>query len=263
MSMRMMIAIALVGCATNEAGGDFGADWPSSGARASEGARCVVVELDNSEPIAVAAVRARFTGAEHLTVYRVAADTALAATPQPCEPLAGAEPILVATAAWHELVLPEGIAFAFAAHQRLRLELGAGEAQEASVEIDVAPAGTIAAATVEHVGFAAADVGPNSAVVVDDFIAMPPAYDDARYFGFVGHTGRHGVGVRIAIAGDASTDKIPVYLPAAFDAAAPATSTIAPRGLPDGGRFYVQCAYYNPTAEGLDELCGFWAYTTR
>ncbi|MEO8699616.1 MAG: hypothetical protein ABI867_06210 [Kofleriaceae bacterium] len=235
--MKMLGLVLLAAC-VDPGGDELVVRWRDSSTR------CSVVELEDA--VDAGALRIDFTGGDQVTLRRA------------CD----GDPVIVATREQPELVLPEGVAFAFAAHQSLAIEAGPGVEVD-SIAVTITPREhATATAVVTHVALPAIAVGVNAAVVEAGTIAMVAPLDAATYVAFVGHTHRYGTGVRIAITTDAITDRIPVYLPIDFAWAAPPTQVIGPLAMPGGGRFYVQCAYYNTgTTPVTDELCGFWAYT--
>lgn len=220
----------------------------------TEETTCSTLELTSDAPIDVHSIHVALGRANHVAIYRATREGAA------CGPMAGGAPLFVATHGKETLVLPEGVVYSFTAHERLFVETD-GAAVETLDLVPSDPGEIVTEAEITYVSLASPVELPANAASVRDGFVVPLGERDTRYFAFVGHTRRYGVGVSVAISTGVLFDKVPLYFPVGFHPEAPPMFTTTPRPLPADGSFYLQCSYFNVSAaRATDETCGFWAY---
>jgi hypothetical protein len=241
------------------------AEWSADLIAFGDTTLCATVELSNDSAIMAAEIAIEFSGADRVVVYRSEERPDERAVE--CEPLAGGAPLAIARSSGDKLRLEPGLGYALAPHQRLRIEVQASHGSSPPVRQHVTIAVSadqgahrpVSMVAFEHRDF---ELAPNAAGRASRFIQLPRELATARFAAFAAHTGAHGAGVQVATAASPTGDRVLVHAPAAHHWSAPAFTVHEPAiAVPEGGGFYVQCQYYNPTARVVDdELCGFWAY---
>jgi hypothetical protein len=101
-----------------------------------ETTQCVILQLSNETPQMLRRIRSVIShGSHHLIAYRVPDATPLHPEPAPCQAFeditSGVSPVIIAETADSEVIYPDGVGLAFAAHQKIKLEehfLNAGDA---------------------------------------------------------------------------------------------------------------------------------------
>ena len=245
----------------------------------TDATQCVVLQLSNADEIYVHQLHV--TGAHHMIVYRDDVDQTESATPSDCTPFSGAldpsgmvAPLMVTSHHDDELTLPDGVAYRFAPHQMIRIELhyinsGDSPTQEsATAEFYAVDKSTIHdEAGVMLIGTPDVALPPNATATVDQAFVpsqADPDLVDASVFAAAGFTHQYGTAVGVSGMGQ----RAPIYAPQSFEWNAPSVTTIdPPLAVAADQSFDVACSYYNSTAGAIgfgsspaDEVCFFWAY---
>ena len=268
---------------------------PVTVAAGVESTQCVWLRLGNDAEIKVHQVHNTLSASSHhLIVYKDDMDTTEQTTPMPCQPFTGAlnttgmiQPLIITQKKDDELTLPGGVAYTFAPHQMVKLEMHyintTDVDQMASAQVNVFsadPAGIHDEAAVLFNG--SPDIGtpgtsiPAGAVpgstgtVLHEFMTIPDYLDlsASHIFAITGHTHRHGIDMEVNTAPSKGGALTPVYKPNPFNWAEPETTIqVTPFSVPKGGGFDFTCAYDNTGGAAVkfgesanDEMCFFWAY---
>lgn len=290
--------IGLSGCSSNDdgAGGADGPGGPTmlNGEKytatwgpvlvqpGTENTQCAVVTLDNDKPIKVHQMHNVLGNtSHHMIVYRDDA-SAPQATPQDCQPFAGTltataatSPIMITQRHDETLTLPDGVAYSFAAHQKIRLEMHFLNATDkpqmisGTAEFHAAyPEQVRDEADFLFIGTPDISIGPGTSPTITGYFTPPPSLEGSKFFAITGHTHQLGTGVEVSIAADRAAPRTSIYAPKPFSWSEPETKMQEPAfQLPAGGGFDFSCSYRNPTGRTVkfgesteDEMCFFWAY---
>lgn len=298
---RLVLALALsssIGCG-KEAGSDPPADAPMlEGEKFSlkwgpvnvpagrEETQCVWMRLGNDTEIKVHQMHNTLNAASHhLIVYKDDHDTAEQLTPVPCQPFTGAlnttgmiAPIAITQKHDDMIFLPNGVAYTFAPHQMVKLEMhylnASDTAQDVEATVDFFAADP---ATIQHeasilfTGSPDIDIMPGETKTLHQFFTVPPYLDlsQAKIFAITGHTHKLGTDVKVRVAPSKTGPMTEVYAPSPFKWDEPETTTYngAPFSIPSGGGLDFECTWTNTTNQQVgfgesatDEMCFFWAY---
>ena len=256
-----------------------------------EDTRCVTLELSNDTEIKVRAMRNQLgNSSHHLIVYRDNSGDPLNATPTPCQAFAGtlnpsgmSGPIMITQRADESLLLPNDVAYTFAPHQHIKLEMHfintSEQVQTLSAQTDftsVDPTTVSQEADFLFIGSPDIQLPACSAQdescppqTVEAFFNPPPSLDDLNIFAITGHTHHLGRDMQVATRATAAADPVPVYAPDNFSWSEPETVSHSPTfPIPSGaGGFQFSCEYKNTTnaevtfgEKASNEMCFFWAY---
>jgi hypothetical protein len=251
-----------------------------------ESTQCVWLRLSNDAEIKVHQLH-NVLGASshHLIVYKDDMDTTEQTTPVPCQPFTGALnasgkifPVMITQKHDDQLTLPPGVAYTFAPHQMIKIEMhylnATDAAAQATATVDLFaadPAAIRDEANILFIGTPDISLAPNTMVEVHEFFTPSNAGLDlsaAKFFAITGHTHKLGLSVEVGTAVAADAPVSSVYAPASFQWAEPETTPHDPAfTLPDSGGFDFTCRYFNTTGAPVgfgesttDEMCFFWAY---
>jgi Copper type II ascorbate-dependent monooxygenase, C-terminal domain len=291
MTSRIMLLAALIGCGTDpgpdgpELTGDaFTLQWgPVLVEPGTEGTQCMVFDVGNESTVGIHEIENTLTAlSHHLIIYRDDSAPAPTSAPFPCKPFAGTlatnavvSPIMITQKHSDLLTLPDGVAYTFAPHQRLRVEmhyLNAGDtAAEVSAQMVLrvgAPERLRDEASFLFIGTPDIELAPNRQAQVTSYFTPPESLADAKFYAITGHTHQLGTNVTVARAPSRAGAKTMIYQPERFVWSEPPMVRHDPAfTLPEGGGFELRCDYYNPTAQTVefgesanDEMCFFWAY---
>lgn len=248
----------------------------------TENTQCAVMTLDNEGPIKVHQMRNVLSNASHhLIVYRDDA-SAPQATPQDCQPFAGTltattatSPIMITQRHEEVLTLPDGVAYSFGAHQKIRLEMHFLNATDkpqmitATAEFHAAyPEQVRHEADFLFIGTPDIEIGPASSPTISGYFTPPASLAGSKFFAITGHTHQLGTSVEVATAPARGGALTSIYAPKPFSWSEPETKMQEPAfEVPAGGGFDFKCSYRNPTGRTVkfgesteDEMCFFWAY---
>jgi hypothetical protein len=294
----------------SDAGPDYTADAPPlSGDKYSltwgpvdvqpgeENTQCIWLRLNNDAEIDVHQIHnVLSTTSHHLIVYKDDMDTVEQTTPMPCQPFTGAlnatgmiEPITITQKHDDEITLPEHVAYKFAPHQMVKLEMhyiNSGDAAsmaQATVDFFAADPSTIQyEAAVLFTG--SPDIGdldpnnqnmpkgiaPGASYTLHQFFTVPSYLDlsQSHIFAITGHEHHYGTGVQLQVAPSPSGPMTMVYNPMPFQWAEPATANFAqPFAIPVGGGLDITCSWTNTGTQTAkfgesanDEMCFAWMY---
>lgn len=265
----------------------YTATWgPLTVAPGQEDTQCAVLELENDKPVKIHEMRAvlgnatSHQGSHHLIVYRD--DVSAPHGPQPCKPFAGAltpsassSPIMITQQHSETITLPDGVAYSFAAKQKIRLEMHFLNATDQP--LDITANAVFYAAYPEQVrheadflfiGTPDINIGPGASPTITSYFSMPASLEGAKIYALTGHTHQLGTSVEISVAESATAPRASVYAPKPFSWSEPETKRHDPElVVPPGGGFEFSCSYRNPTSRTVkfgeatnDEMCFFWAY---
>jgi hypothetical protein len=251
----------------------------------TEDTQCVILPLMNTAAIKVHEIQDTLTeGSHHMIVYRDNMDTTAQTTPMDCQPFTGAlntsgmiEPLAITQKLNDDIVLPDGVAYSFAANQMIKIELhyinttDAAETIQGNTTFVAADASTIQnEAGLLFTGSPDVDVKANMTTTLHEFFTVPSDIDlsQSHIFAITGHEHHLGTGVEVNVAPSPTGPFTPVYNPTNFSWSDPATQEQNPDfAVPVGGGFAFTCTWVNNTANDVkfgesanDEMCFFWAY---
>ncbi len=247
-----------------------------------ENTRCAVLTLDNDAPVKIHQMRNVLGSASHhMIVYRDDA-SAPQTTPVDCKPFAGTltattatSPIMITQRHEEMLTLPDGVAYSFGAHQKIRLEMHYLNATDqpqmitGTAEFYAAyPEQVRDEADFLFIGNPDIQIGPGASPTFTSYFTPPASLEGSKFFAITGHTHQLGTSVEVATAAAKDGARTSIYAPKPFSWSEPETKTQTPAFvLPPGGGFEFSCAYRNPTGRTVgfgestdDEMCFFWAY---
>jgi hypothetical protein len=310
---RCLIAFtlcALLGCGKSPPGGgdDTTTDAPPlSGDKYSlswgpvpvqpgvEDTQCIWVHLNNDAEIDVHQMHnVLSTTSHHLIVYKDDMDTTEQTTPVKCQPFTGAlntsgmiEPIAITQKHDDEITLPDQVAYKFAPHQMVKLEMhyiNSGDAaSDATATVDfysADPATIKYEAAVLFTGSPdigpldsnskAQGIAPGQSFTLHQFFTVPSYLDlsQSHIFAITGHEHHYGTGVQLQVGPSKSGPMTMVYNPMPFQWAEPATANFSqPFSIPSGGGLDITCSWTNTGTQTAkfgesanDEMCFAWAY---
>ncbi len=253
-----------------------------------ENTKCIQLRLSNDVPIKVHDMHNVLSPvSHHMIVYRDDSATEEITTPFDCQPFAGAlnpsgqaAPIMITQRSDDPLYMPEGVAYTFAAHQMIRIEMHYINATDtvqdatATVEFYAADESTIHdEANIMFIGSPDIDIPAGATVSVDQFFTPSRASLDTtgmKFFAITGHEHQMGTHVLVQTADDPAGTMTTVYDPDPFEWDEPATVTHSPEfEVPSGLKagFHFKCDWTNTGNQNIqfgesanDEMCFFWAY---
>lgn len=231
---------------------------------------CVVVELDNTTPRVVRAIRASLpVGSHHMIIYRTTED--VRDTPFPCFSFSDGDAILGVQQDMTEIVYPDEAGLTFTARQHIRLEIHQVNYTEAplditaSVTFELYPEGDPARAEVEYLftGNTALSLPPHEVTTITSFHAVP---DGAHLIAVASHT--HSLGTHASIARSTSSSDVGTLLHESTDWAHPPFDQFDPGLVLDADEgLRLECTFENTTErtvnfglEFADEMCFLGCY---
>jgi hypothetical protein len=299
--MRLAFALALALLSTTACGKDpssgndtdagftgdnYSLKWgPVEVAPGNEGTQCIWMRLGNETEIKVHSLHNVLSASSHhLIVYKDDMDTTEQLTPVPCEPFTGAlnttgmiAPIAITQKADDSIFLPDHVAYTFAPHQMVKLEMHYLNASD-TAEMATATADFFAAepSTIQHeasilfTGSMDISLPPGQTTTLHQFFAVPSYLDlsQSKIFAITGHTHALGTDVKVGIGPSKTGPFNQVYAPDPFSWSEPETKSFdAPFSIPVGGGMDFQCTWNNTTPNTIKfgesatkEMCFFWAY---
>ncbi len=251
----------------------------------TEDTQCIWMRLDNDAEIKVHSLHNVLRGgSHHLSVYKDDMDTPENKTPTQCEPFTGAlntsgmiAPIAITQKADDKIFLPDRVAYTFAPHQMVKLEmhyLNATDSDEmvtANVDFFVAqPSEIDHEASILFTGSPDIDIKAGMPASLHQFFTVPDYLDlsQAKIFAITGHTHALGTDVNVRVAPSKTGPMTEVYAPQPFSWSEPETRTFdTPFSIPKGGGLDFECKWNNTTGQDVGfgesakkEMCFFWAY---
>jgi hypothetical protein len=248
-----------------------------------EDTRCLTVPLGNDIPVKIDRIRNTLgASSHHFIVYRVN-DGDIGATPTPCvpfvdtlDPTAGA-PLMITQRAEETLALPEGVAFALAADQLVRLEVHYVNPTPTPITVEaVTELHAMPDAEFRHEAdflfIGNPDIQlpsrPDVQQLGPTWFPVRSSLDGVEVFAITGHTHKLGVDVEVEVASGSDQPGTKVYDPVSFSWSEPETIFHDPPfTIPSGGGFRFTCQWINETGRFVDfgesaddEMCFFWAY---
>jgi hypothetical protein len=258
---------------------------PVSVPAGKEATQCIWMRLNNETEIKVHSMHNVLSeSSHHLIVYKDDMDTTEQLTPIPCEPFTGAlnttgmvAPIAITQKADDSIFLPDHVAYTFAPHQMVKLEMHYLNSKDVA-EDAVATADFFAAepSTIQHeasilfTGSMDISLPPGQTTTLHQFFAVPQYLDlsQSKIFAMTGHTHALGTSVKVGIGSSKTGPFNPVYAPNPFSWSEPETKTFSePFGIPVGGGMDFECTWNNTKTttvtfgeSATKEMCFFWAY---
>jgi hypothetical protein len=268
-------------------GTKFSLSWgPVSVGAGQESTQCVWMRLGNDAEIKVHQLHNVLNDASHhLIVYKDDMDTTEQLTPTPCQPFTGAlnttgmiAPIAITQKHDDMIFLPNGVAYTFAPHQMVKLEMhylnssDATQMVQATVDFFAADPATIEhEASILFTGSPDVSIMAGETKTLHQFFTVP-AYLDlsaAKIFAITGHTHRLGTDVQVRVAPTKTGPMTEVYAPKPFKWDEPETKAYNgdPFSIPKEGGLDFECSWTNTSNQSVtfgesanDEMCFFWAY---
>ena len=251
-----------------------------------EDTQCIWLHLDNATEIKVHQLHDTLSAvSHHMIVYKDDFDTTEQTTPMPCQPFTGAlnttgmiEPIAITQKKDDLITLPDGVAYTFAPHQMVKIEMhyinasDSDQMASAQVEFIAADPATIHdEASLLFTGSPDIDIMPNQMYTLHEFFTVPSYLDlsQSHIFAITGHEHQYGTGVVVNVAPSKTGPMTQVYDPMPFVWSEPATTTHDPPfSVPTGGGFDFTCTWNNTSSQEIkfgesaatNEMCFFWAY---
>ncbi len=257
-----------------------------------ENTQCVWMKLGNDAEIKVHQLHdVLSTSSHHLIVYKDDMDTTEQLTPTPCQPFTGAlnttgkiSPIAITQKHDDAITLPDGVAYTFAPHQMVKLEMhyinsqDAAQMAQATVDIYAADPATIHdEAALLFTGSPDISITKGQTATLHQFFTVPTysTFDPTKVkiFAITGHEHHLGTGVKLSVGPSKAGPMTDVYDPMPFQWAEPATANFAtPITFPAGGGLDITCNwdYTQGTANDpatvsfgeatTDEMCFAWMY---
>jgi hypothetical protein len=268
-------------------GTKFSLSWgPVSVGAGQESTQCVWMRLGNDAEIKVHQLHNVLNDASHhLIVYKDDMDTTEQLTPTPCQPFTGAlnttgmiAPIAITQKHDDMIFLPNGVAYTFAPHQMVKLEMhylnssDATQMVQATVDFFAADPATIEhEASILFTGSPDVSIMAGETKTLHQFFTVP-AYLDlsaAKIYAITGHTHRLGTDVQVRVAPTKTGPMTEVYAPKPFKWDEPETKAYNgdPFSIPKEGGLDFECSWTNTSNQSVtfgesanDEMCFFWAY---
>jgi len=296
---RLLLAFTLcssfAGCGSESTPADapmldgekFSLTWgPVSVPAGIESTQCVWMRLGNDAEIKVHQLHNMLNAASHhLIVYKDDMDTTEQLTPTPCQPFTGAlnttgmiAPIAITQKHDDLIFLPNRVAYTFAPHQMVKLEMhyinatDATQNVQATVDFYAAEPSTIDyEASILFTGSPDVNIAPGETKTLHQFFVVPPYLDlsASKVFAITGHTHKLGTNVSVRVAPSKTGPMTEIYAPDPFKWDEPETKAFNgdPFSIPKDGGLDFECTWKNTTAQTVkfgesatDEMCFFWAY---
>jgi hypothetical protein len=253
----------------------------------TESTQCIWVRLSNENEIKVHSMHNVLTdGSHHLIVYKDDMDTTEQTTPTPCQPFTGAlnssgqvAPIAITQRKDDPIELPAGVAYTFAPHQMIKLEMHYTNKGDTDIDVsanvdfvDADPGSIQYEASILLTGSPDVNIpgGVGQTATLHEFFTFPAeaTFQDVKFFAITGHTHRRGTSVNVKVGMEQDpSGLVEVYAPDPFEWAEPATETPPEFSIPSGGGFDFTCSWTNDSAQPIswgesaeDEMCFFWGY---
>jgi len=272
-------------------GTKFSLTWgPVSVPPGMENTQCIWVRLGNDAEIKVHQLHDVLSvSSHHLIVYKDDMDTTEQPTPTPCQPFTGAlnttgkiQPLAITQKHDDEITLPDGVAYTFAPHQMVKLEMHyinvmeTAQMAQATVDIYGADPATIHdEAALLFTGSPDISITKGQTAELHQFFTVPSYLDlsQSHIFAITGHEHHLGTGVKLSVAPSKTGPMTSIYDPMPFQWAEPATANFAtPFSIPVGGGLDITCDWdytmgtaSDPATVGFgekttDEMCFAWMY---
>jgi hypothetical protein len=251
-----------------------------------EDTQCIWMKLGNDTEIKVHQLHdVLSTSSHHLIVYKDDMDTAEQLTPTPCQPFTGAlnttgkiMPIAITQKHDDEITLPDGVAYTFAPHQMVKLEMhyinSGDQAADATASVDIYAADPTTIhdeAALLFTGSPDIDIPAHQTATLHQFFTVPGYLDlsQSHIFAITGHEHHLGTGVQLSVAPSKTGPMTEIYNPMPFQWAEPATANFAtPFSIPVGGGLDITCTWDNTQGASAvsfgeattDEMCFAWMY---
>ena len=278
-------------------GDKYSLTWgPVSVAPGQEDTQCIWLKLGNDAEIKVHQLHDVLSASSHhLIVYKDDMDTTEQLTPTPCQPFTGAlnttgmiSPIAITQKHDDEITLPADVAYTFAPHQMIKLEMhyinSADQTAMAQASVDFFAADP---ATIKYeAGLLftgspdigpmnsqqrASGIAPGQSFTLHEFFTVPSSFDLSKHpkiFAITGHEHKYGTDARLAVGDSPTGTMTDVYTPMPFQWAEPATANFpTPFEIPAGGGLDMTCSWTNTGTTTVtfgesanNEMCFFWAY---
>lgn len=286
--------VVIAGCGSEAArpdsgltGNMFSMKWgPVDVNPGKEDTQCIWMRLDNETEIKVHGLHnVLSTASHHLIVYKDDMDMTEQTTPVPCQPFTGAlnstgmvMPLAITQKEDDEIYLPDGVAYTFAPHQMIKLEMhylntsDAMEAVNATASFYVADPATVKyEAALLFTGSPDIDLPPGQTTTLHQFFKVPPYLDlsQSKIFAITGHTHALGTKVKVGVGASKTGPFTEVYNPSPFAWSEPETKNFFenPLVIPKDGGMDLTCEWTNTTGSQVtfgesatQEMCFFWAY---
>jgi hypothetical protein len=268
-------------------GDKYSVQWgPVTVPASMEDTQCIRVRLGNDTEIKVHQLHdVLSTSSHHLIVYKDDMDTTEQTTPMPCQPFTGAlnttgkiSPIAITQKHDDEITLPDGVAYTFAPHQMIKLEMHYLNASDmdrdaqANVDIYAADPTTIHdEAALLFTGTPDIDIKAHQTATLHQFFTVPSYLDlsQSHIFAITGHEHHLGTQVTLQTAPSKNGPMTMIYNPMPFQWAEPATANFpTPFSIPVGGGLDITCSWDNTQGSAdvgfgeatTDEMCFAWMY---
>jgi hypothetical protein len=273
----VVVAALLGACATDAATPTASLQMPQvTLAPGQETTQCVVLEMPNATPQMLRRIHSAIShGSHHLIAYRVPADTPLHPVPAPCEAFeditSGVSPVIIAESADSEVVYPDGVGLAFAAHQRIKLEehfLNPGDAAigaSGKVDFTLEDAGpSMELANLLFWGPQHFAIDPHKTGSAD---FAHPVNAGVKVFGLTTHEHKHGTLATVELATSETGPGTELYRNTDWEH--PPLKAFDPPLTFDGTQsLRLHCEWLNTSDQvvpfglsaAINEMCFFWAY---
>jgi len=293
--MRRVVLCLLLAACGNEAarpdagltGDMFSMKWgPVSVDPGKEDTQCIWMRLNNETEIKVHGLHNVLSSASHhLIVYKDDMDTTEQTTPTPCQPFTGAlntsgmvMPLAITQKENDEIYLPDAVAYTFAPHQMIKLEMHYLNTTDETAEVNATASFYIAdPTTVKYeaallfTGSPDINLPAGQTTTLHQFFKVPPYLDlsQSKIFAITGHTHALGTKVKVGVGASKTGPMTEVYNPSPFSWSEPETKTFYdnPLVIPKDGGMDLTCEWNNTTADAVkfgesakQEMCFFWAY---
>lgn len=268
-------------------GDKYSLSWgPVSVQPGVEDTQCIWMKLSNDTEIKVHQLHdVLSTSSHHLIVYKDDQDTTEQLTPTPCQPFTGAlntsgkiMPIAITQKHDDEITLPDGVAYTFAPHQMVKLEMhyinGGDNAADATATVDIYaadPATIHDEAALLFTGSPDINIPAHQTAELHQFFTVPSYLDlsQSHIFAITGHEHHLGTQVTLQTAPSKTGPMTMIYNPMPFQWAEPATANFpTPFSIPVGGGLDIDCKWDNTQGSAsvsfgeatTDEMCFAWMY---
>jgi hypothetical protein len=251
-----------------------------------EDTQCIWMKLGNDTEIKVHQLHdVLSTSSHHLIVYKDDMDTTEQLTPTPCQPFTGAlnttgkiSPIAITQKHDDENTLPDGVAYTFAPHQMVKLEMhyinSGDQPADATANVDIYaadPATIHDEAALLFTGSPDISIPAHQTFTLHQFFTVPNYLDlsQSKIFAITGHEHHLGTGVTLQVAPSKTGPMTMIYNPMPFQWAEPATANFpTPFSIPVGGGLDITCSWDNTQGASsvsfgeatTDEMCFAWMY---
>jgi hypothetical protein len=236
---------------------------------------CVVVALDNQQPVWVDHARAVLTGgSHHLIVDRQPASTPLQLEPETCSPTMASDTtrLIIAQQRETEVQLPDQVAFKLVARQPLFLQLHYINQDDTAHDVSGSVELSVVRETQQpreakslFTGSYNINLAPRSHQTVESF--YQPSSAAMRVFSLTSHTHHLGVHATIERAKSQTATDATLLHESTDWSEPPLTSFATPLALTTGEGLRLRCEYENTTDKPVtfgtlaeQEMCFMWVY---